>query len=69
MATAPLSVEALRAGVAAGSIDTVILAIVDMQGRLQGKRCDAQYFLNDVLEHGTEGCNYLLAVDIEMNTV
>ena len=52
-----------------GSIDTVVLAIVDMQGRLQGKRFDAQYFLNDVLEHGTEGCNYLLAVDIEMNTV
>jgi glutamine synthetase len=69
MATAPLSVDALRAAVHDGSIDTVVLAIVDMQGRLQGKRCDANYFLNDVLGHGTEGCNYLLAVDIEMNTV
>jgi glutamine synthetase len=66
---APLSVDALKAGVADGSIDTVVLAIVDMQGRLQGKRCDATYFVNDVLDHGTEGCNYLLAVDIEMNTV
>jgi glutamine synthetase len=47
----------------------VIIAIVDMQGRLQGKRCDAEYFLNDVVAHGTEGCNYLLAVDVEMNTV
>jgi glutamine synthetase len=69
MATAPLSVEALRAAIEDGTIDTVVLAIVDMQGRLQGKRCDAHYFLNDVLGHGTEGCNYLLAVDIEMNTV
>ena len=45
------------------------VAITDMQGRLQGKRLDARYFLDDVLEHGTEGCNYLLAVDVEMNTV
>src|ERR1700744_2791367 len=69
MPTEPLSVEALRTAVEDGSIDTVILAIVDMQGRLQGKRFDARYFVNDVLEHGTEGCNYLLAVDVEMNTV
>ena len=40
-----------------------------MQGRLQGKRLDAQYFVDDVVEHATEGCNYLLAVDVEMNTV
>ncbi len=40
-----------------------------MQGRLQGKRIDATHFLDDVLDHGTEGCNYLLAVDVEMNTV
>ncbi len=40
-----------------------------MQGRLQGKRCDAQYFLDEVLPHATEACNYLLAVDVEMNTV
>jgi glutamine synthetase len=64
-----LSLEDLRVDVAGGLIDTVIIAIVDIQGRLQGKRCDAEYFLNEVVAHGTEGCNYLLAVDIEMNTV
>src|SRR3982751_5776253 len=66
---AALTVDALRTSVADGSIDTVVLAITDMQGRLQGKRLDAQYFLDVVLEHGTEGCNYLLAVDVDMNTV
>ncbi len=55
--------------VSSDEIDTVIVAITDMQGRLQGKRIDATHFLTDVLEHGTEGCNYLLAVDVEMNTV
>jgi glutamine synthetase len=64
-----LTLDALRAEVADGSIDTVVLAITDMQGRLQGKRLDAQFFLEHVLEHGTEACNYLLAVDIDMNTV
>jgi len=64
-----MTVEELRIGVADGSIDTVVLAIVDLQGRLQGKRLDSTYFLEDVLAHGTDGCNYLLAVDIEMNTV
>jgi glutamine synthetase len=69
MPAATLTVDELRAEVATGDIDTVVLAIVDMQGRLQGKRCDAEFFLDEVAEHGTEGCNYLLAVDIEMNTV
>jgi glutamine synthetase len=54
--------------IAAGEIDTVIVAFTDMQGRLQGKRLHAEYFLEEVLGHGTEGCNYLLAVDVEMNT-
>ncbi len=63
------SVEALRLAVDEGTVDTVVLALVDLQGRLQGKRLDARYFLDDVLEHGSEGCNYLLAVDVEMNTV
>lgn len=67
--TPPLAVEELRALVASGEIDTVVLAFPDMQGRLQGKRFAARFFLDDVLEHGTEGCNYLLAVDAEMNTV
>ena len=52
-----------------GEIDTVLLALTDMQGRLQGKRLTATHFLEDVLAHGAEGCNYLLAVDVEMNTV
>jgi glutamine synthetase len=69
MAAERLSLENLRTRIADGSIDTVVLAIADMQGRLQGKRLDAQYFVDDVVEHATEGCNYLLAVDVEMNTV
>ncbi|GAA1561379.1 glutamine synthetase family protein [Streptomyces globosus] len=67
--TPPLAPEELRALVASGEIDTVVLAFPDMQGRLQGKRFAAQFFLDEVLEHGTEGCNYLLAVDTDMNTV
>lgn len=67
--TPPLGVEELHALVAGGEIDTVVLAFPDMQGRLQGKRFAARFFLDEVLEHGTEGCNYLLAVDVEMNTV
>ncbi|MBC9730765.1 glutamine synthetase family protein [Streptomyces sp. TRM68367] len=67
--TPPLSVEELHALVAGGEIDTVVLAFPDMQGRLQGKRFAARFFLDEVLAHGTEGCNYLLAVDAEMNTV
>src|SRR6059058_396482 len=69
MPPGPLTIDELRAGVAGGTIDTVVLAIVDIQGRLQGKRFDAEFFLDEVAAHGTEGCNYLLAVDIEMNTV
>ncbi|MFF5592752.1 glutamine synthetase family protein [Streptomyces althioticus] len=67
--TPPLPVEELHALVAAGEIDTVVLAFPDMQGRLQGKRFAARFFLDEVLHHGTEGCNYLLAVDADMNTV
>jgi glutamine synthetase len=64
-----LTIEQLRALVADGSVDTVVVAMTDMQGRLQGKRCGAEYFLDQVLPHDTEACNYLLAVDVEMNTV
>lgn len=65
----PLAPEELRSLVASGEIDTVVLAFPDMQGRLQGKRFAARFFLDEVLDLGTEGCNYLLAVDTEMNTV
>ncbi|MDQ3789428.1 MAG: glutamine synthetase, partial [Actinomycetota bacterium] len=64
-----LTLDRLRAMVESGAIDTVLVAITDMQGRLQGKRCAAEYFLNEVVPHATEACNYLLAVDVEMNTV
>jgi glutamine synthetase len=64
-----VTLQELRDAVGAGEIDTVLLAITDMQGRLQGKRLTATHFLNEVAEHGAEGCNYLLAVDVEMNTV
>jgi glutamine synthetase len=64
-----LTVDELRAEVEAGRIDTVLLAMCDMQGRLQGKRLAARHFLDEVLEHNAEGCNYLLAVDVDMNTV
>jgi len=66
---AALTIEELRSAVEAGSVDTVLLAIADMQGRLQGKRLTASHFIDDVVAHGAEGCNYLLAVDVEMNTV
>jgi glutamine synthetase len=59
----------LREAVSKGEIDTVVLAMTDMQGRLQGKRLTATHFLDEVAEHGAEGCNYLLAVDVDMNTV
>ncbi len=65
----PYTIQDLRTDVAAGDIDTVMVAFTDMQGRLQGKRLHAQFFLDTVLDHGTEGCNYLLAVDVDMNTV
>jgi glutamine synthetase len=64
-----LSLDDLRERIGEGAIDTVVIAFTDMQGRLQGKRFHAAYFLDVVAEHGTEGCNYLLSVDIEMNTV
>ena len=64
-----LTLEQLRSEIESGAIDTVITAFTDMQGRLQGKRNHGHYFLDHVLGHGVEGCNYLLAVDVEMNTV
>jgi glutamine synthetase len=70
MAAPPaLTLDLLRSEIEDGAIDTVVVAFTDMQGRLQGKRLHGHFFLDHVLEHGTEGCNYLLAVDVEMNTV
>ena len=64
-----LSIDQLRNAVQGDHVDTVLLALTDMQGRLQGKRLTARHFLDEVLEHGAEACNYLLAVDVDMNTV
>src|ERR1051325_10602372 len=57
----------LRARIEEGEIDTVIVAIPDVFGRLVGKRFTAPFFLQNVAEHGTHACNYLLTVNIEMD--
>jgi len=64
-----LTMEQLRVEASDDTIDTVVLAFTDMQGRLQGKRLSAEFFLEEVAEHYSEGCNYLLAIDVDMNTV
>jgi len=66
--TGMLTVEDLRAAAAAGEIDTVVAAQVDMQGRLVGKRFHVEHFLASAWEE-THACNYLLATDLEMATV
>src|SRR6476661_322822 len=67
--TGMLSLEELGTEAEAGTIDTVVTAFTDMQGRLVGKRIDVSYFLDEVVDHGIEGCNYLLALDMEMDPV
>lgn len=64
-----LTVTDLQALVAAGDIDTVIVGFPDMQGRLTGKRIAAGHFLDEVATRGADCCSYLLAADVEMNTV
>jgi glutamine synthetase len=65
-----LTTDELRAAVDDGSIDTVVVAFTDMQGRLLGKRVHAHYFVEEKIEeHGVEGCNYLLALDMEMDPI
>jgi len=64
-----VKLEELREAVGRGAVDTVLVAMTDMQGRLQGKRLTATHFLDQVAEHGAESCNYLLAVDVDMRTV
>jgi glutamine synthetase len=68
MAHGMLSLGDLKREIAAGTIDTVVAAMVDMQGRLVGKRFHAQFFAESGHEE-THGCNYLLGVDIEMEPV
>jgi glutamine synthetase len=64
-----LSLDELRSDAQTRAIDTVVTAFTDMQGRLVGKRIEISYFLDEVVRHGIEGCNYLLAVDMEMDPV
>jgi len=58
----------LESWVRDGRIDTIIVAITDMQGRLMGKRVQGEAFLNGVIDHGAHFCTYLLGTDMEMNT-
>ena len=65
-----LTLEELRAHVEVGEIDTVVVAFTDMQGRLMGKRLHAEFFLEQTdAGHAVEGCNYLLALEMEMDPV
>ncbi len=64
-----LSLDELRSEASNGTIDTVVTAFTDMQGRLFGKRIQIDYFLDEVAEHEIEGCNYLLALDMDMEPV
>src|SRR3954447_24822164 len=63
-----LTIDQLRQFVADGTIDTVINAICDMQGRLMGKRVTGDFFVEHCLEHGTHFCIYLLGTEMEMTT-
>lgn len=64
-----MTLDELKDAIASGEIDTVLLAIADMQGRLQGKRLTASHFVEEVVAKHAEGCSYLLTVDVDMNTV
>jgi glutamine synthetase len=64
-----LSRDELVGLIRSDEVDTVILAITDMQGRLQGKRLDARFFADELIDGAVEGCSYLLASDVDMNTV
>jgi glutamine synthetase len=64
-----VTLDELRRAVAEGTVDTVLLGFADMQGRFQVKRLVGDHFVEEVVGHGAEACNYLLAVDVEMNTV
>lgn len=63
-----LSIDQLKEEVASGAIDTVLACQIDMQGRLMGKRFHAEYFVESAWKE-THSCNYLLATDMEMETV
>jgi glutamine synthetase len=60
--------DELRARIATGEVDTLMVAFTDMQGRLMGKRVTATAFLDGVIDHGAHVCTYLLGTDMEMST-
>lgn len=63
-----LSLSDLKKAAGSGTIDTVVVAMVDMQGRLIGKRFQAGYFADSAYNE-THACDYLLANDIDMEPV
>jgi glutamine synthetase len=67
--SSPLPLAKLSQNIESGHVDTVLVVFTDMQGRLQGKRVHSKYFLEEAMHHGVEACTYLLAVDVDMNTV
>ena len=66
--SAQYSFDELKKDVSEGRIDTVLACLVDMQGRLMGKRFQAEFFVESAFEE-THSCNYLLATDMEMETI
>ncbi|MBT3943529.1 MAG: glutamine synthetase, partial [Chloroflexi bacterium] len=52
-----------------GEVDTVVVGFTDLYGRFMGKRFDAEFFIDQTVDHGTHGCDYLFAVDMEMEPV
>ncbi len=64
-----LDMDALKAKVEKGKIETVIVGFTDHYGRLVGKRFDGEFFLAEAAHHGTHGCDYLLTTDMEMEPV
>ncbi|MEL6983613.1 MAG: glutamine synthetase, partial [Actinomycetota bacterium] len=64
-----MNIDELQDLVATDQVDTVLVAFTDHYGRLLGKRFDAEFFLEDAIDHGTHACDYLLTVDMEMEPV
>jgi len=64
-----VSVNQLKKLVSDGAVENVVLGFPDMYGRFMGKRFDAQFFLDDALDHGSHACDYLLACDMEMDPI
>ena len=64
-----LTLDELSRDVERGEIDTILVVFTDLYGRFMGKRFDAEFFVADVAQAGTHGCDYLLTVDMEMEPV